>query len=266
MTELPLTKRGRQPFGVANQAVREAGGVVMAHFRGEKRIEYKGRTDLVTDVDLLVEEKMIALLQKEYPSFGIITEESEEIAGDSPYTWIIDPIDGTRNFARGIPHFSVALALTQGDEVLLGIVYDPLREEFFWAEKGGGAFLNNSPISVSKKTSLEASLIGFDMGYDAERGQEVLDVASALWPGVQSVRVMGSAALGLAYAACGRLDLYLHLSLFPWDLASGILLINEAGGRITETDGKPISIRSKRVIATNAVIHEEFMGRIRGRA
>lgn len=238
----------------------------MAHFRGEKRIEYKGRTDLVTDIDLLVEEKMIALLQKEYPSIGIITEESEEIAGDSPFTWVIDPIDGTRNFARGIPHFSVALALTQGDDVLLGIVYDPLREEFFWAEKGGGAFLNNSPISVSKKTSLEASLIGFDMGYDAERGQEVLDVASALWPGVQSVRVMGSAALGLAYAACGRLDLYLHLSLSPWDLASGILLINEAGGVITELDGKPVSIRSRRVIATNAAIHEEFMSRIRERA
>jgi len=266
MTELPLTKRGRQPFGVANQVVREAGGVVMAHFRGEKRIEYKGRTDLVTDVDLLVEERMIALLQKEYPSFGIITEESEEIAGDSPYTWVIDPIDGTRNFACGIPHFSVALALTQGDDVLLGIVYDPLREEFFWAEKGGGAFLNNSPISVSKKTSLEASLIGFDMGYDAERGQEVLDVASALWPGVQSVRVMGSATLGLAYAACGRLDLYLHLSLSPWDLASGILLINEAGGKISETDGKPVSIRSKRVIATSQAIYEEFMRRIRGRA
>lgn len=265
MVELPLAKSGTGALEVATQAVKEAGSTIMAHFQGEKRVQYKGRTDIVTDVDLLAEKGMMTLLQREYPSFGIITEESEDIPGDSPYTWIIDPIDGTRNYACGIPHFSVAIALAQGDEVLLGIVYDPLREELFRAEKGGGAYLNDSPIAVSRRTSLQASLIGFDMGYDAERGREVLEVASALWPGVQSVRVMGSATLGLAYAACGRLDLYLHLSLSPWDLAAGILLVNEAGGVITEVDGKPVSIRSKGVIATNEAIHEEFMSRLRER-
>lgn len=264
MVDLPLAKSGRGAFEVASQAVREAGNVIMAHFHSEKLVSYKaGRSNIVTDVDLLAEEKIMALLREEYPDFGIMTEESADIAVDSPYIWIIDPIDGTRNYAYGIPHFCVALALTQEEDVLLGLVYDPVREELFRAEKGRGAFLNDSPVSVSTKTSLQASLLGFDMGYDAEIGQEILGVASALWPGVVSVRVMGSAALGLAYTACGRLDLYLHLALYPWDLASGILLVREAGGIITELDGQPVGIRSRSVIATNKAIHDDFISRVR---
>ena len=262
---MPLAKSGRGAFEVANQAVREAGSIIMAHFHGEKRVTYKeGRSNIVTNVDFLAEQKIVALLGEEYPSFGIITEESEDIAGDSPYTWIIDPIDGTRNYAYGIPHFCVAIALTQGVEVVLGIIYDPVREELFHAEKGNGAVLNDLPIAVSNKMSLQESLVGFDMGYDADIGQKILGVASALWPVVVSVRVMGSAALGLAYAACGRLDLYLHLSLYPWDLAAGILLVREAGGVVPELDGQPVSIRSNSVIATNREIHEDFMRRARG--
>ncbi len=265
MTDLPVAKSGAGTFEVASKAVREAGSIIMAHFHGEKRISYKeGRSNIVTDVDLLAEEKIKALFRDEYPDFGIMTEESADIAGDSSYTWIIDPIDGTRNYAYGIPHFCVALALARGEELFLGIAYDPVRDELFCAEKGRGAFLNDSPISVSTKKSLHATLVGFDMGYDAAIGQEILGVASALWPGVLSVRVMGSAALGLAYAACGRLDLYLHLSLYPWDLASGILLVREARGVITELDGQPVSIYSKRVIATNKAIHADFMRRVRG--
>lgn len=265
MGDLPLGRSGRGAYEVAVQAVREAGDIIMAHFHGEKRISYKeGRSNIVTDVDVLAEEKISALLQYEYPHFSIMTEESADIAGDSSYTWIIDPIDGTRNYAYGIPHFCVALALARGEELLLGISYDPVRGELFRAEKGQGAFLNDSPIAVSTRTSLGESLVGFDMGYDAEIGQEILGVASALWPGVVSVRVMGSAALGLAYTACGRLDLYIHLALYPWDLASGILLVSEAGGVVTELDGQPVGIQSKSVIATNRKIHQDFMGRSRG--
>ena len=265
MGDLPLGRSGRGAYEVAVQAVREAGDIIMAHFHGEKRISYKeGRSNIVTDVDVLAEEKIFTLLQYEYPHFSIMTEESADIAGDSPYTWIIDPIDGTRNYAYGIPHFCVALALVRGEELLLGISYDPVRGELFRAEKGQGAFLNDSPIAVSTRTSLGESLVGFDMGYDAEIGQEILGVASALWPGVVSVRVMGSAALGLAYAASGRLDLYIHLALYPWDLASGILLVSEAGGVVTELDGQPVGIQSKSIIATNRDIHQDFMGRSRG--
>ena len=249
---------------MAIQAVKEAGNVIMAHFPGEKRISYKeGRSNIVTDVDILSEEKITTLLQYEYPDFSIMTEESADIAGDSPYTWIIDPIDGTRNYAYGIPHFCVALALARDDELILGIVYDPVRGELFRAEKGNGAFLNDSPISVSTKTSLKESLIGFDLGYDADIGQEILGMASALWPEVVSVRVMGSAALALAYTACSRLDLYIHLYLYPWDLASGMLLIEEAGGMVTGLDGQRADIHSSTVIATNREIHQDFMKRIR---
>ena len=265
MGDLPLGRSGRGAYEVAVQAVREAGDIIMAHFHGEKRISYKeGRSNIVTDVDVLAEEKISALLQYEYPHFSILTEESADIAGESSYPWLIDPIDGTRNYAYGIPHFCVALALARGEELLLGISYDPVRKELFRAEKGQGAFLNDSPIAVSTRTSLGESLVGFDMGYDAEIGQEILGVASALWPGVVSVRVMGSAALGLAYTACGRLDLYIHLALYPWDLASGILLVSEAGGVVTELDGQPVGIQSKSVIATNRKIHQDFMGRSRG--
>jgi len=264
MRDLPLARSGRGAFEVATQAAKEAGSLIMAHFQGEMRIKYKGRTDIVTDVDIMAEKAIMSLFQEEFPGFGIITEESQNIASDSGYTWIVDPLDGTRNYAFGIPHFCVALALAQGDEVLLGIIYDPLRGEFFRAEKGRGAFLNDSPISVSKKTTVQGSLVGFDMGYDVERGREVLDVASALWPGVLSVRVMGSAALGLAYAACARLDIYFHLSLYPWDLAAGILLIEEAGGAISELDGKPASINSVSIIGTSRAIHQDFVQRVGG--
>ena len=260
-----MSRSGRLASEVVAQAVREAGGLIMAHFKGEKRVEYKGRSDLVTDVDLLVEKGIVALLGREYPTFGILAEESEATAGESGFTWIIDPLDGTRNYAYGIPHFCVAIALAEGEEVVLGIIYDPLRGEFFRAEKGKGAFLDDAPISVSARATVQGSLVGFDMGYDADRGREVLEVASALWPGIHSVRVMGSAALGLAYAACGRLDIYLHLSLSPWDLAAGMLLVEEAGGVVTEVDGKPAGIRSKRVIATSRAIHEDFMRRVRDR-
>lgn len=261
---MPLARSGRGAFDVANQAVREAGQVIMAHFHREKRISYKaGRSNIVTDVDVLAEKKIMALLQKEYPGFGIMTEESPDIATDSPCTWIIDPIDGTRNYAYGIPHFCVSLALAQNEDVLLGLIYDPVRDELFRAEKGKGAFLNDSPIAVSRMASLQAAVVGFDLGYDADLGKEMLEVASALWPGVQTVRVMGSAALGLAYVACGRHDLYFHLSLYPWDLAAGILIVAEAGGMITQLDGKPAGIHSKTVIATNKAIHKDFMQRAR---
>ena len=267
MGELKLAveaRSGRHAMQVAEQAVREAGALIMRHFHGEKCVSYKeGRNNIVTDVDLLAEQAMKDTLLAEYPDFGIMTEETEDIAGRSPYTWIIDPIDGTRNYAYGIPHFCVALALAQDEDIVLGLTYDPVRDELFSAQRGQGAFLNGTPVAVSSRASLTESLVGFDMGYSEEVGQEVLKVASALWPGVVSVRVTGSAALGLAYAACGRLDLYLHLFLYPWDIASGILLVREAGGVVTELDGHPVSIFSRSVIATSGAIHHDFIRRRR---
>ncbi|MDY6918099.1 MAG: inositol monophosphatase family protein [Chloroflexota bacterium] len=259
---MPPSRSGRGALEVATQAATAAGKLIMEHFHGEMRISYKpGRSNIVTDVDVLSEETIIGLLQDEYPDFGVIAEESDEIAPESPYRWVIDPIDGTRNYAHGIPHFCVSIALSDASDVVLGVIHDPVRGETFTGEKGRGPLLNGAAVAISERTSLEDSLVGFDMGYSAERGREMLKVAGALWPGVQSVRVMGSAALGLAYTACGRLDLYVNLSLSAWDLAAGILLVREAGGLVTEPGGTAAGLRSRSIVAANRSIHADFVSR-----
>jgi myo-inositol-1(or 4)-monophosphatase len=261
--DLPVSTSGKPAIDVAIQVAEQAGEIIRSHFTADKCITYKeGRSNIVTDIDLLVDEWISEYLGEQYPAFGIMTEESEDTVSASPYTWVIDPIDGTRNYAFGIPHFCVSIALARGDEVVLGVIYDPMRKELYRAERGQGAFLNDRPMAVSDKESLSVSLVSFDMGYDADIGQKMLGVTAALWPGVVTVRVMGSAALGLAYVACGRLDLYFHFSLYPWDLAAGVLLVREAGGVVTELEGQPISIHSRTVVASNEAIHREFIKRV----
>ena len=239
-------------------AVNRAGEILLLHLDQAKEIHHKGRGNIVTEVDLLVEKEVVALLQGEFPGHGILAEESTPSPGSTPWTWVIDPLDGTRNYASGIPFFAVNLALAREEEVLLGLTYDPVRKELFSASKGGGAFLNGQPLHVSDKTTVQASVMGFDMGYHNERARQALELIVSLWPGMQSIRVMGSAALGLAYAACGRLDLYFHHNLAPWDLASGLLLVAEAGGTITDRLGQPVSLRSDGAIAANPTLHADF--------
>ena len=261
MTQLPQTANGRTAREVALQAVMEAGALLRERFLGDVQVAPKGRGSIVTNVDLLAEEHILGLLQGEFPSVGILAEESAPVASASGYTWVIDPLDGTRNYAAGIPVFSVVVALAQGDEVILGLTYDPLREELFLAERGKGATLNGVAIHVSPRTTLKEGVLGFDMGYEDKRAQEALKLMVDLWPGMRSIRVLGSAALGLAYAASGRLDLYLHQHLSPWDIAAGLLLVREAGGVATDKDGAPAIPFSESVVASSPTLHAEFMGR-----
>lgn len=258
---LPLSQSGQAPRTVAQPIITEAGEIALAHFFAEKEIVQKGRGNVVTNVDLLLEKHLVTRLRQEFPTFGFLTEESPAIAGDSNYTWIIDPLDGTRNYASGIPYFCISLALVQGEEVLLGLTYDPVRREHFWAEKGGGAFCNERRLAVARKPNLQASLIGFDMGYHDDRARESLETVLGFWPGIQSMRVMGSAALSLAYVAAGRLDLYFHGHLYPWDVACGLLLVTEAGGKITDRQGGPFTIHSSGAIAANEAVHADFLKR-----
>ena len=148
------------------------------------------------------------------------------------------------NYASGIPHFAVVVALAWNGEVVLGVTYDPVRGEVFTAEKGVGAYLNDVPISVSSKEEIPECLLGFDMGYVNEKAVMALDMVKSLWPGMQSIRIMGSSALGLAYAACGRVDIYFHHHLAPWDIASGLLLVSEAGGTAVDRHGNPATLFS----------------------
>lgn len=250
------------PLKVARQAAQEAGEVLLSLFGQGDRGQLKGRGNVVTQADYAAERAILARLRQEFPDYGVISEESEAVATSSPYTWVVDPLDGSNNFSFGLPFFSVSIALLREGEGVLGVTYDPLRREAFWAERGRGAFLNGSPLRVSQKEELISSLVGFDMGYNDARGGEMLDFARRLWPGVFSFRIMGSGALGLAYVAAGRLDLYLHRWLYPWDLSAGLLLVEEAGGVVTDWQGQPLSQDSREVIATNPTLHREVMARL----
>ena len=259
MNNLPLARSGRSALEVAIEAAREAGKILLAHFHSEKEIKHKGKGNLVTDADFLPEKLIADLLKREYPACNILSEESNSTTPVTGYTWIVDPLDGTNNYVFGIPFFCVSIALVKDEDILLGVTYDPLRGELFRAEKGRGAYLNDSAIHVSKESSLQASLVGLDLGYSYEQGSELLDITSKLWGQVHCLRIMGSASLGLAYVACGRVNLYFHRFVYPWDIAGGLLLIREAGGKITDWQGKRAACQSKQLIASNDRLHREFM-------
>ena len=265
MVHLPSAVSGKTALEVASEAVEEAGTLLLENVGDERQLTYKeGRANIVTDVDILVESKIINRLQSEYPDYNVLSEETAAIKNDSEYTWIIDPLDGTNNYVYGIPFFSVNLALTYNDELLLGLTYDPWRKELFVAEKEGGAWLNGQAISVSQRTTIEGSFVGCDMGYDAEAGARILEGVRNSWPQMCGLRIMGSAVLGLAYVACGRLDVYAHPYLYPWDVASGILLVREAGGVVTDWQGKPSSVYDRQIAAGNDSVHRQFMKLMKG--
>lgn len=265
MSKLPLSQSGRSALQVASQVAKEAGNLLLEQVHGERQITDKqGRANFVTDVDVLVEKQIISSLQSEYPSHNILTEEASAIDNGSEFTWVIDPLDGTNNYIHGIPFYSVSVALICGEENLIGTVYDPWMKELFWAEKGAGAWLNGQRITVSDQNSLSDTFIGSDLGYDAEAGRKFLAAVRNSWPQMFGLRIMGSAVLGLAYVACRRLGIYVHSCLYPWDVASGILLVREAGGVATDLDGKPSTIQKSQIVAGNNMLHEQFIKLMNG--
>ena len=257
--ELPLSRSGRPALEVAQQAAGLAGQIIRDRFATAKDIRFKGRADIVTDVDLSAEKAVLELLRDEFPDFGVLAEESAPIESNSGYTWVVDPLDGTRNYAMGIPHFCTVVALAQGRDIVLGITYDPVREESFVAQAGDGARLNDDPISVSDTSEVLNASLCFDMGYVDEKAGMALDMLRSVWPNVQSLRLMGSAALGIAYAAAGRVDLYFHHALSPWDIASGLLLVKEAGGIVVDRRNNTADLRTPSIIAGNSSLVDDFL-------
>ena len=244
---------------MALTVTRKAGVRLLDRFQGEKRVSYKGQGNPVTDVDRLVEKEIIAGLAYEFPGAHFLAEESGATVGESEYTWIIDPLDGTRNYILGIPFFSVAVALVREEEILFGLTYDPVREEMFQAVKGFGAKLNGLSISASSKLHLDEAVLSFDLGSVSSSSAAAMEMVLNLWGKVQATRIMGSAALGLAYAAAGRVDIYFHHKLEPWDVASGILLVREGGGEITDKFGNQAGVDVGAVIAGGAEMHRCFL-------
>jgi len=246
-------------FNTAREAVGEAGTILIEHFTKKKDIIYKGEIDIVTDVDLKSEETIFKCIKNNYPSHRFLSEETHREKQESEYLWIIDPLDGTTNYAHGYPCFCISVALEISGKVELGIVYDPLRDEMFHALRGKGAFLNNNPIKPSQISSLNNALIATGFPYDI-REDPVNNIAihDHVIMKAQAIRRDGAAALDLCYVAAGRLDGFWELKLSPWDIAAGGLIIEEAGGSITDFSGKFYSVYDKEVLATNSHIHEEL--------
>lgn len=264
MPELPKSVSGRSARAIVTDVCAQVGDVLVRRFTSALDITYKGRGNISTDADREAEALAMQLLRKEYPGVNIMAEETAPDQASTGWTWVIDPLDGTRNFASGIPHFAVVVALSYGDQAILGATFDPIRHELFYAEKGAGATLNGKPIHVSNKQTLQESVLGFDLSYKSDEARKSIHLLDSLWPGMQTARVMGSAALALAYVAAGRLDLYFHPSLYPWDIASGLVLIPEAGGLYTDRKDVPGNLRSSTLVVANPILHKRFMEATKG--
>lgn len=238
----------------------EAGEIVKIASTKTKKIVHKGRIDLVTETDIAVEAMLKTKLAKLLPESDFLAEESAKDTELGEFTWVIDPLDGTTNFAHGLPFVANSIALWHRDRIVLGVVNLPLLGELFCAVEGQGATMNGQTISVSDESEMEKTLLatGFPYAID-EHLETILKHFSRLLPLTQGIRRPGAAALDLAYIACGRYDGFFESALNPWDTAAGILLIQEAGGLISEYDAKvPYTFDSKTILATNGRIHGEL--------
>lgn len=253
----------RQTFlEIATEAALSAGAKLNYYYGNLQQVREKDTPgDLITEADLASEKIIIDLLQRHCPEIPIHAEESGQLGGtsDSPLLWMIDPLDGTVNYAHGYPMFSVAIALLYDDKPIVGVVYNPYRDELFRAAEGSGATLNRKPIQVSKTEKLQDSILVTGFAYDRrETKDNNYAEFCCLTHKTQGVRRGGSAALDLADVACGRLDGYWERGIQPWDMSAGICILREAGGYVTAYDESPVQIRSGRLLATNHKIHSQL--------
>ncbi|MFQ5697964.1 MAG: inositol monophosphatase family protein [Myxococcota bacterium] len=248
-------------YELAREIALEAGALQRERLQGERTIETKSTAiDLVTDVDRACESLILSRIARERPDDGILSEEREEAPGSSGWVWIVDPLDGTTNYAHAFPHFAVSIGIEQRGVREVGIVYDPMKGELFSAERGRGAWLNGSPLCVSRTSELHRALLGTGFGYEVHLGKlDNLDYFRRFLERAQAVRRAGSASLDLAYVACGRYDGFWELSLHPWDVAAGYLLVEEAGGRTSDTRGGPAPRSGSDAVASNGALHAALL-------
>ena len=250
----------------AIEAARIAGIVLTEHAQSGFRVEHKDTVNLVTDADRRAEQAVVDVIKKAYPTHHILAEERGLRAGkDSPYKWVIDPLDGTTNFAHGFPAYCVSIGLEYQSRGILGIVLDPTRQELFVAETGRGASLNGAPLRVSSTVRLDSALLVTGFAYDIrESPQNNLDYFARFALRAQGIRRTGSAALDLCYVAAGRFDGFWEIKLHPWDTAAGALIVQEAGGRVTDFKGGRFSIYGQEIVASNGLVHDEMLAVLTG--
>ncbi len=241
---------------------RQAGDILRADFGQHLHVENKGLIDLVSEADRRSEAHLLSHIREHFPADWIVAEESGELAGSADRTWYVDPLDGTINFVHGLPIYSVSIAYGEGDQLLLGVVYDPTRDELFSAQAGAGAWLNREPIHPAEASDLDHSLLVTGFPYDIRTNPDNnLDHYAHFALHSQGVRRLGSAALDLCYVACGRFDGFWELRLNPWDVAAGGLIAREAGCMVTDLDGKADFISPPQSILTaNPIIHRLILG------
>ena len=246
---------------VAVDAARAAGQLLHREHPGTRQVSYKGTsTNLVTEMDGRAEALVVDALLRQFPDDGILGEEGSARPGRSGRRWVIDPLDGTTNYAHGLPIYSVGIGLERAGLVQLGVVYDPTRDEMFVAERGGGARLNDRRLSVSTTDALDLSLLATGFPYDARTNPDNnLKEYATFAVRARAVRRLGSALLDLAYVAAGRYEGFWELTLGPWDVVAGTILVEEAGGLVTDLHGAPLDIDHPRIVASNGRIHDQIL-------
>jgi myo-inositol-1(or 4)-monophosphatase len=246
---------------VAREAAHQAGALLRANWLQPKTIETKTDiVDLVTNVDKAADALITGILHARFPTHRVVAEESAVSGQESSYRWYIDPLDGTTNFAHGFPHFAVSIALTHELRTIVGVVHDPLRNETFCACRGQGATLNGAAIRVSSATTLDQALILTGFPYDRrQRSEFYLRFYQAFMVRTQGVRRTGSAALDLCYVACGRADAFWEWRLHPWDTAAGSLIVEEAGGMMSDFSGEPFDVTGEQTLASNRTLHSQMI-------
>lgn len=244
----------------AIEAALAAGRLQRSRFDSTFRVEMKGAKDLVTDIDLASESLLVEMIHARFPDHGILAEEGDYPAGDGQHTWVIDPLDGTTNYAHGYPWFCVSIALMVGKELIVGVIYNPMTDELFSAAFGCGAFRNGRRLSVSDRQPLSGALLATGFPYDCATDPENnFDHFIRFQKAARGIRRAGAAALDLAYLAAGRLDGFWEVKLKPWDVAAGTLLVREAGGLVTAFDGSAYDVTNHRILASNCLIHDEMV-------
>ncbi|MDX1686687.1 MAG: inositol monophosphatase family protein [Candidatus Promineifilaceae bacterium] len=249
----------------AESAAREAGDFLRTEWQEPRHLEKKGFRDWVTDADYASQQIVTDLIQQRHPTHGFQTEEADgELPTTGDVIWLVDPVDGTTNFSRQQPNFTITLAAVADGDVQAGVVYEPMRDEMFSAVSGGGSTLNGEGISVSDRDALERSVVALDWAHAPAQRQRSLDALGRYAHEVRTIRALGSAALALAWVAVGRLDAYLNPGLQPWDLAAGALLVREAGGRISDWNGQAWTppVFPPAGLATNGRIHDQLLALI----
>lgn len=245
---------------VGTEIAREAGALLADFFEKRVKFELKGEHDLVTEADRASEKLIVQRLGEHFPSHDIVAEEGGGHLSGAEYRWYVDPLDGTTNFAHGFPIYNVTLGLERGDEMIAGVIFDPNRNELFAAERGAGATLNGNRIGVSSAARLEDSLVA--TGFPSRKRHENVNIHFyyQLAMMTHGVRRAGAAATDLAWVACGRLDGFWEFRLNPWDMAAGILMVEEAGGRCSDMRGQAASLRGPHLLADNGLLHEAMLG------